>query len=85
MILWQDIILTGGSIVFLLALFPTLLSKDKPAIATSVMTGGVLLVYAVVYASLSLWFSVIATAATGLLWFILAVQKVKQKKSHSKK
>lgn len=79
MIVWQDIILTAGSVIFLIALFPSLLNKKaKPAILTSLLTGLVLLVYAVVYASLSLWFSVITTVATAALWFTLATQKYKQ-------
>lgn len=79
MIIWQDAVLTAGSVIFLLALFPSLLNKKaKPAILTSSLTGSVLLVYAVVYASLSLWFSVTTTVVTAILWFILAMQKYKQ-------
>lgn len=84
MIVWQDAVLTTGSVVFLLALFPSLRNeKAKPAMLTSVLTGWVLLVYAVVYASLSLWFSVITTVVTAILWFILAMQKYKQGKQKS--
>jgi len=85
MIMWQDIVLTVGSIILLLALFPSLLSKQKPAITTSLLTGAVLLVYAIVYASLSLWFSVLATSITGLLWFGMAAQKFRQHTRHSEK
>jgi uncharacterized membrane protein len=73
--LWQDIILTGGSIVFIFALLPSVLSKDKPALATSLATGIVLIVFALVYFSLHLWMAGVTNSITSLLWFILALQK----------
>jgi len=73
--LWQDGVLTGGSIIFVIALVPSVMSKDKPALSTSLMTGSVLIVFAFVYLTLSLWFSAVTTAITGMLWFILAAQK----------
>jgi hypothetical protein len=72
---WQDIVLTIGSLIFAVALIPSLLSKDKPALTTSITTGCVLLVFAFVYTTLSLWFSAISTTITGLMWLTLAVQK----------
>jgi len=74
----QDFILTVGSLVFVAALIPSILHKDKPALATSLMTGGVLVVFAGVYISLSLWFSAVTTFMTALCWFILAGQKIRQ-------
>lgn len=71
----QDIILTVGSLVFVAALLPTIFSKDKPALATSIMTGTVLVVFSGVYVSLDLWFSAITTFVTAVCWFTLAVQK----------
>lgn len=79
---WQDIVLTLGSIVFLLALVPSIKSKDKPAVATSIMTGLVLFVFAATYTTLHLWFSAATTALTGVLWLVLAVQKVKTSRHH---
>lgn len=78
---WQDLVLTAGSIAFLIALLPSVLSDDKPARATSLLTGAVLLVFAGVYASLELWFTTVVTTATGLLWLTLFVQKLRQKRS----
>lgn len=72
---WQDLILTIGSIIFTLALIPSVMSKDKPALSSSLLTGAVLLVFAGVYASLALWFSMVTTVITGLVWLLLAYQK----------
>jgi len=76
----QDIILTAGSLVFIAALLPTLLGRDKPALSTSITTGTVLIVFSGVYVSLALWFSAITTFVTAACWFTLALQKY----SHSK-
>ena len=79
--IWQDSVLTGGTIIFIVALIPSVLGKDKPAVSTSLPTACVLTVFVVVYASLSLWFAAIANSFTATLWFILALQKWKEKAS----
>lgn len=75
---WQDIVLTAGTVIFIIALFPSVLSKDKPALSTSIMTGTVLIIFAYIYFTLSLWFSTLTTFITGAIWFILAAQKLKK-------
>jgi hypothetical protein len=75
--LWQDLVLTIGSLIFAFALIPSVLSKDKPALTTSVTTGVVLFIFAFVYVTLSLWFSAVTTAFTGIVWSILAIQKIR--------
>lgn len=72
---WQDYIFTAGSIIFIIALLPSVFSKDKPALSTSLMTGTVLAIFAFNYTTLSLWFSATSTALTSATWFFLAVQK----------
>lgn len=73
--IWQDWALTAGSIVFIIALIPTLLSTtEKPALSTSIMNGAVLAVMALVYLSLSLWLAAVTTAISCLLWCVLATQ-----------
>lgn len=76
---WQDLVLTAGSWVFIIALIPTLRGKEKPQVSTSVVTGCILVVYSVVYSTLELWISVLSTAALALTWFALAAQKLRQK------
>lgn len=72
---WQDIVLSVGSWIFIIALLPSLFGKDKPPIATSLLTGGVLLVYTFVYFTLHLKVSMASTGILGLAWLALAAQK----------
>ncbi|HVX24356.1 MAG TPA: hypothetical protein VG992_03380 [Candidatus Saccharimonadales bacterium] len=76
---WQDYVIAVGSILFIIALMPSVLGKNKPALSTSVMTGSVLMVFAITYTTLHLWFAGITTALTAIQWFILAIQKYQQK------
>jgi hypothetical protein len=75
---WQDIVISVGAIIFALALWPSILSKDKPALWTSLVTGIVLFVFALTYGSLSLWYAAATTAITASLWIVLVVQKILQ-------
>lgn len=74
----QDFILTVGTLAFIVALIPTIRSSAKPALSTSLLTLGVLLIFSAVYASLGLWFSAATAIANGACWLILAVQKLQQ-------
>ena len=71
---WQDVILTAGTVIFLLALIPTMVGSTKPARATSAMTGTVLLVFAATYLTLDLYFTAAMTAITGAAWLLILVQ-----------
>lgn len=73
---WQDIVLGAGSLILAAALLPSIFSKHKPALWTSVLTGAVLTTFAVTYSSLRLWYAATTTLLTALLWFTLAVQRV---------
>lgn len=73
---WQDIVIAIGSLVFAAALIPSVVSKDKPALWTSLMTGTVLIVFTATYASLDLWYATATTALTAVLWLVLAAQKL---------
>ena len=77
---WQDIVIGIGSLIFAAALVPSVLSKDKPALWTSITTGIVLAVFTATYASLSLWYATFTTSLAALLWIVLAVQKLTQPK-----
>lgn len=69
-----DFIFTAGSLVFIAALLPSVFGPNKPALASSLLTGTVLLVFAVTYLTISLPFSAATTAITSSLWFVLAIQ-----------
>ena len=72
---WQDWVLTIAQIVFIAALIPSVLGKDKPAFSTSLINGFVMLVIGIVYVSLVLWFTAFSIFITASLWFTLAIQK----------
>jgi hypothetical protein len=74
-VLWQDFVFTIGSLFFIVALVFSVRSPDKPPVRTSVITGFWLVVFSVVYATLSLPLAAVTSAISGLLWFTLAVQK----------
>ena len=71
---WQDIGLTAGGILFTLALIPTLTGMMKPPVSTSLMTGGLLYFFGVIYISLSLPFAAVSIVANGTAWFAIALQ-----------
>jgi len=76
---WQDIIMMIGGFIFAVALVPSVRSKDKPALSSSLTTGTVLLVFCVCYATLDLWLAFSSTILTVIMWYILAYQKMKSK------
>lgn len=83
--IWQDLVFSTGSFLFVIALLPSIFSKDKPPITTSIMTGSVLIIFAAAYTTLSLWLSASITLLTGILWLTLAGQKYIIKKKVQKK
>ncbi len=78
---WQDIVLTVGQIIFIIALIPAIIHKHKPALLTSVINGAVLLVFSFVYSNLSLWFTAITSFSVAIMWFLLAFQAFTTKDS----
>ena len=77
---WQDIVLAVGSLIFAFALLPSVFSKHKPAVWTSLLTASVMAVFSVTYASLSLWYTASTSTLATTLWFVLAIQKILQTK-----
>lgn len=71
---WQDLLFAVGSIVFAIALVPSIRSADKPALSTSLLTGGVLATYVVAFATLNLWYAAATDAVCVAAWFVLAWQ-----------
>ena len=72
--MWQDIALMVGGFCFAVALVPTLKAKEKPARSTSIITGGILTMFCIVYATLGLWLGCISGGLTAIIWFILFYQ-----------
>jgi len=77
---WQDIVLSIGAWLFIIALIPSIRGKDKPPMTTSVLTGSVLAVFSLTYATLELWLSVLSTTLLSGAWFVLAAQKARKRK-----
>jgi hypothetical protein len=75
--MWQDAVLTAGSLVFALALLPSVLGEDKPSAWTSATTAAVLFVFAGTEATLDLVFTAATTAITAAMWTVLLVQKLR--------
>ena len=77
---WQDFILTGGIIMFIIALIPSVISKNKPAKATCIITASTNLIFAFVYITLGLWLTFSFNLITTTLWAIMIFQSRKEKK-----
>ncbi len=74
--MWEDVVIAIVQWVFAIALIPSILHKtEKPALMTSLLTGLLLIVLCVAYASLDLWKSVIPVAILTLAWLYLAWQR----------
>jgi hypothetical protein len=78
---WQDIILTVGNLLMAASLIPSVVSSDKPALSTSLLSGSILFTFAIVFATLSLWITAFAVSLNVILWFVLALQKYQQQRA----
>ena len=76
---WQDLVLTVGQVIFVIALVPTVVGKDKPALQTSVLTSAVSFSFMAVYVSLSVPFASMTAALNGSMWLVLAAQKWRER------
>lgn len=73
---WQDAIFAAGEVVFLVGLFPSLLSAEKPAAATSFSTAFMLYLFLFVHASYKLWVTFTFASITATIWLALGAQQV---------
>lgn len=77
--MWQDYVFAGGSVIFTIALIPSVFSPNKPSVWTSFLTGIALLVMAITYLTLEFYFSAVAVFANCCLWATLFVQVFSRK------
>jgi hypothetical protein len=77
---WQETVLALGQIIFIIALLPSVFSKDKPEIWTSVITGSVALSIAITYITMKIPIAAVSAFFNFVFWSILAIQKFRQKK-----
>ncbi len=73
--LWQDAVLAVGLVILNAALVPTVFSKAKPPLFTSLTTGTILIIFSVSMLTLHLWFTAVMQAGNALLWLTLAAQR----------
>lgn len=74
--IWQEVIFTVGSLIFIAALIPALRSEEnKPPISTALITASVLSAFALAYVTLELYYASTTTAITAGIWYALAVQQ----------
>jgi hypothetical protein len=74
----SNVIFAVGSFIFSLALIPSIKSKDKPAIFTSLSTGAILTIYLICYAMLGMWLAFVAGIFVVVAWYTLAIQKMRK-------
>ena len=79
--IWQDIVFMIGGFIFSGALIPTIIAKEKPAMSTCIMTGVVLAVFSVSYATLGLWGAFVSNSLTSSCWLTLFTQVVIRRKN----
>jgi hypothetical protein len=72
---WQDIVISVGQWILAAALLPSVFSNDKPALATSILTGSILAVFSFTFYTLNLPGATLSAAAVAILWLILALQR----------
>ena len=77
---WQDLVIGIGNWIFVLALIPSIVSRKKPALATSIMTVIVVTVFVYCFFTLEFYHSMISLLAVGTCWWILFFQVVLKKK-----
>ena len=77
---WQQSVLALGQVVFIVALLPSVFSKDKPEIWTSIITGTVALSIAITYVTMHLQVAAVSAFFNFVFWSILAMQKFRQNK-----
>jgi hypothetical protein len=75
---WQDVVIAVAQICFIFAMLPSILSKDKPALATSIMNVVLVTTIATCLFSLHLWLAGTTAIGIAITWLILATQKAKQ-------
>lgn len=74
-VVWQDILLAVGGLVFAPALAVSIHKKAKYPLATSLPTAIVLTAFAVCYVTLHLHLAAWATGLTAACWYILAIRR----------
>jgi len=73
--IWQDIVISVGQWIFIIALMPSIFSQNKPDVKTSLITAIVLTVFGFTFLTLNLIIGGLSGLGTAFCWWILFVQK----------
>ncbi len=74
---WQDVVLTVGNTLFLIALIPSIFSEFKPSKWTSLLTAATLTVFTFTYYTLDLVYATSMVGLTAVAWWILFFQRIR--------
>lgn len=74
---WQDFVLFAAQAVFVVALFPSIFSKDKPHLVTCALTAGPMGLITTSFFTLGLYFGGVLAAVLTVMWSILLWQRLK--------
>lgn len=75
--IWQDVVLSTGQLVFVIALLPAVIGEEKPPFWTCIITGLTILIFAFTFTTLGLLWSAFTSAMAGVIWLLLAWQSWK--------
>lgn len=70
-----DLIFAVGGLILAAGLLPSVFGPEKPALATSLVTGSIILIYSVTFMAMGLWISGSINLVQSILWVTLAVQE----------
>lgn len=73
---WQDLVLAAGGFVIAAGIVPTILSRVKPALFTTLTIVVVLGVSGVAFATLGLWLTAVGVALQFVLWSVVLAQTI---------
>lgn len=73
--IWQDIVISIASWAGTAALIPSLLSEDKPALWSCILTTMIVTTFGICYLTLGLWSAAASSGLLALAWATLGFQK----------
>lgn len=83
--IWQDIVVSIGSVAFSVALIPAMRSREKPPVFTSWFTTLILGGFVTVHVSYELWFGATFQTLLALQWFYVGWQRAKINKERKER
>lgn len=73
--MWQDYVITIGGFTLIASLLTSVVLKDRWYVPNALILGGVLFVYGIAFATMSMWLSSSVMFGQSVLWTTIALQK----------